>query len=123
MLYYELNLNADALKSLARSPQEIYIELMQLIPSNLDKRIVNNTVFFYFSKIATQPGLSLELAKEIKLEYMRNHQGALYGDLSEMISIPNFEGGQRIEVRVSDAATTRSFQSRGRKRRQTYSGV
>ena len=116
MLYYDLYLDAGALKSMARSPQETYNNLIQLIPPNLDKRIVNNTIFFYFSKIATQPGLSLELAKEIKLEYMRNHQGALYGDLSEMISIPNFEGGQRVEVRVSDAATSRSFQNRGRKR-------
>lgn len=114
MLYYDLKLDEEALESLASS-YDIYEDLIQLIPNNLDKRILNNTVYFYYDAVSRVPGLSNTRIQEIRLDYMRNHQGALYGDMTEFISIPTFEGGKRIEIRNADP-TTRISVSRNHRR-------
>ena len=114
MLYYDLGLDEEALAELASS-YDIYSAIVELIPNNLDKRILNNTVYFYYDAVSRVPGLSNVRIQEIRLDYMRNHQRALYGDMTEFISIPAFEGGKRVEIRNVDP-TIRAAVSRNRRR-------
>ena len=109
MLFYDIGLGEETLRELAASPTTIYDSLVSLIPVNLDKRIFNNTIYFYYDRISRVPGLTIDRIKEIRLDYMRSHQGALYGDMSEFISLPNFEGGKRIEIRISDITAPRAL--------------
>ena len=123
MLYYGLGFTEDELRDLAYSPLTIYETIIKALPVNLDKRIVNNTVFFYYDAISKVHNLPADLVKEIRLDYMRNHQGALYGDMSEFISIPSFEGGKRIEIRISDVTTPRTIKRNGSTGRRPISGI
>lgn len=111
LLYYNLHLGEEELLELAKSPSTIFNNLEKKIPVNLDKRIFNNTVFYYYSCISSLPGLTVDLVKQIRLDYMRNHQGAIYGDMTEFISIPEFKGGKRVEIRISDITTPRTIKS------------
>ena len=99
MLVYNLNLNDTMLRDLAMCPEGIYAELTNLIPRNLDKRIFNNTVYYYFDVMSKLPKLLPGASKAIRFQYMRYHQAPIYGDMAEVIFIPSFEGGKRIGIR------------------------
>ena len=99
MLVYLLDLSPEVLYDLSKNPEGIYSEISAMIPQNLDRRIFNNTVYYYFEQISTLPELSLAVANTIRFQYMRFHQAPLYGDMDEIIYIPTFEGGHRVAER------------------------
>lgn len=106
MLVYNLNLTDDVLRDLSCYPEAIYNELSGQIPKNLDKRIFNNTIYYYFDVLSRLPRLSLESRKAIRFQYMRYHQGPIYGDMAEIIFLPSYEGGKRIGIRNKEVGST-----------------
>lgn len=100
MLFYDLELDVKKVLEDVKDPDEFYTLLVEQVPKNIDKRIFNNTTFYYFSVACSN--LSREVASNWITVFMQKYLGELVGDLQLPITLQHFVGGQRFERRKNN---------------------